>query len=177
MFLRGTVTDNSDPMMRGRVRVWVWGVHKEEDPNLPWAEVMGSTAFPLHQGSGISNVIPVGATVWVTFEHNDFQCPIVVGIFVGHSADSMDAANPGNSDFNGGAQGPGGADYGQITMIANKAGGMIMDEGRKKVEMNSGNNRIQMDGKTGNITITNGMASIELKGPVIILKGLNTVVI
>ena len=48
--LRGTVTDNQDPMQRGRCRVYVWGMHQEADDNLPWAETAGSTAFALHKG-------------------------------------------------------------------------------------------------------------------------------
>ena len=99
-FLRGEVTDNSDPMKRGRVRVKVWGVHDDDDDDLPWAEVMGDTADPLHNGSGTRpKEMPVGCTVWVEFEHGDINCPIVCGVFVGHNTDSMAMAFPFNSDY------------------------------------------------------------------------------
>lgn len=143
-FLRGTVVDNQDPMKRGRVRVWVWGIHfepekisgkatpgyhpKNEKPegweNLPWAEVMGDTTDPLHQGKGKKpEEFPLDATVWVEFEAGDLNCPVVVGVYVGHEAgDDMQAANPGNSDWMMAGGGGGGGLGG---MLGGALGGML----------------------------------------------------
>lgn len=164
--LRGIVTDNQDPMERGRVRVQVWGVHEKEDENLPWAEVMGCTAFPLHQGSGVASVIPVGATVWVGFEHDDLNCPVVLGIFVGHMADTMDQANPGNSDFAGGA-GSGGSYGTKTSMNIPGAGKIEFDSLNKTTTITNGMMKIDMDGRTGIVNIGNGMANISMMGPII----------
>ena len=130
-FLRGEVTDNNDPMQRGRVRVKVWGVHKDDDENLPWAEVMGDTADPLHQGKGKKpKKMPIGCTVWVEFEAGDLNCPVVVGVFVGHKAgDDMSAANAGNSDWamasGGGGGGLGGLLGGTLGALGTEIGGTL----------------------------------------------------
>ena len=130
-FLRGEVTDNNDPMQRGRVRVKVWGVHKDDDENLPWAEVMGDTADPLHQGKGKKpKKMPIGCTVWVEFEAGDLNCPVVVGVFVGHKAgDDMSAANAGNSDWamasGGGGGGLGGLLGGTLGALGTEIGGAL----------------------------------------------------
>lgn len=169
--LRGIVTDNADPMERGRVRVQVWGVHKEEDENLPWAEVMGSTAFPLHQGSGMAQVIPVGATVWVDFEQSDMNCPVVLGIFVGHQAETMDQANPGNSDFMGGAGS--GSDYGTKATMNMPGGASITFDGKEgKTEIKMGEVGITLDSKKKTIEMSSGSTGVEIsEGSVDIKNG------
>lgn len=168
--LRGVVTDNQDPMERGRVRVQVWGVHEKEDENLPWAEVMGCTAFPLHQGQGMAQVIPKGATVWVDFEHDDFNCPVVLGIFVGHQAETMDAANPGNSDFQGGA-GSGG-EYGQMATM-NLPGGASFkfDSVNKSSSFNMGSVGFKADSENKEFSLTNGRGQILMKGRDVYIPG------
>lgn len=168
--LRGIVTDNKDPMERGRVRVQIWGVHKEEDENLPWAEVMGSTAFPLHQGQGVASVIPVGATVWVDFEQSDMNCPVVLGIFVGHLADTMEQANPGNSDFQGGA-GSGG-DYGTKMSLSTPAGKIEFDMKNNNMNISNGSLGISMNPLTGGIGLTNGVSKLDMIGNVVKVDGI-----
>lgn len=171
MILRGVVTDNQDPMERGRVRVQIWGVHDEKDENLPWAEVMGSTAFPLHQGQGVASVIPVDATVWVGFEHNDLNCPVVFGIFVGHQADTMDQANPGNSDFQGGAGS--GSDYGtKMSLNVPGAGKIEFDTKNGTMNISNGAMSIGMDAMTNAVKIGNGIGGIEMIGNVIKTDGI-----
>lgn len=141
--LRGTVVDNQDPMKRGRCRVYVWGVHKKEDPNLPWAETAGSTMFGLHRGSGYSGVLQKGTTVWVQFEQNDIQCPIIVGVFVGHEAETMGDVSPENSDFSG----PSKADYGNVWQLTTPGGlGITFNDNKKTVEITNGSSRITLKG-------------------------------
>lgn len=135
--LRGTVTDNQDPMQRGRCRVFVWGMHSSEDPNLPWAETAGSTMFGLHNGVGYSGVLQVGTTVWVQFEQQDIQCPVIVGVFVGHNADNMGEAGPANSDFNPDAKGD---NYGQVWMFNTPAGNSFkMDDKNPRIHITTPN--------------------------------------
>lgn len=112
MLLRGTVTDNQDPMQRGRCRVFIWGMHKDHDPNLPWAEVIGTTHNGLHQGVGAASVLQVGTTVWVMFEQSEIQCPVIVGTFVGHTGNEMMEIKPETSDFPTHAKGD---KYGKVT--------------------------------------------------------------
>lgn len=135
--LRGTVTDNQDPMQRGRCRVYVWGMHQENDDNLPWAETAGSTAFALHKGVGYSGVIQVGTTVWVQFEQQDIQCPVIVGVFVGHDVDSPGDVSPENSDFNPDAKGD---NYGKVWMFNTPAGNSFkMDDANPQVHIKTPN--------------------------------------
>ena len=135
--LRGTVIDNQDPMQRGRCRVYVWGMHQEADDNLPWAETAGSTAFATNRGYGYSGVIQVGTTVWVQFEQQDIQCPVIVGVFVGHDTDSPGDVSPENSDFNPDAKGD---NYGKVWMFNTPAGNSFkMDDANPQVHIKTPN--------------------------------------
>lgn len=135
--LRGTVIDNQDPMQRGRCRVYVWGMHQEADDNLPWAETAGSTMFGLHRGIGYSGVLQVGTTVWVQFEQQDIQCPVIVGVFVGHDTDSPGDVSPENSDFNPDAKGD---NYGKVWMFNTPAGNSFkMDDANPQVHIKTPN--------------------------------------
>ncbi len=135
--LRGTVIDNQDPMQRGRCRVYVWGMHQEADDNLPWAETAGSTSFGLHKGVGYSGVLQVGTTVWVQFEQQDIQCPVIVGVFVGHDTDSPGDVSPENSDFNPDAKGD---NYGKVWMFNTPAGNSFkMDDANPQVHIKTPN--------------------------------------
>lgn len=135
--LRGTVIDNQDPMQRGRCRVYVWGMHREADDNLPWAETAGSTMFGIHRGVGYSGVLQVGTTVWVQFEQQDIQCPVIVGVFVGHDTDSPGDVSPENSDFNPDAKGD---NYGKVWMFNTPAGNSFkMDDANPQVHIKTPN--------------------------------------
>lgn len=135
--LRGTVIDNQDPMQRGRCRVYVWGMHQEADENLPWAETAGSTMFGLHKGVGYSGVLQVGTTVWVQFEQQDIQCPVIVGVFVGHDTDSPGDVSKDNSDFHPDAKGD---NYGKVWMFNTPAGNSFkMDDANPQVHIKTPN--------------------------------------
>lgn len=135
--LRGTVIDNQDPMQRGRCRVYVWGMHQEADDNLPWAETAGSTSFGIHKGVGYSGVLQVGTTVWVQFEQQDIQCPVIVGVFVGHDTDSPGDVSPENSDFHPDAKGD---NYGKVWMFNTPAGNSFkMDDANPQVHIKTPN--------------------------------------
>lgn len=179
--LRGTVTDNQDPMQRGRCRVYVWGMHKEEDENLPWAETAGSTMFGLHKGVGYSGVLQVGTTVWVQFEQNDVQCPVICGVFVGHDAESMAEISPENSDFHPDAKGD---KYGKVWMFNTPEGNSFkMDDADPRIHITTPNGfELDLDDKNrrirlgtpcgpevvmecdGKIQVTSGCAKITMDG-------------
>jgi len=95
---RGTVIFNDDPLVKGRVKVFVYDVYPpifETQPDkLPWAEPI----MPLFGGSwkverkeclnveaGVSSTpfasknIGLGASVWVMFENGDVNYPIILG--------------------------------------------------------------------------------------------------
>lgn len=163
MPLRGTVIDNKDPFQRGRCRVRVWGMHKEDDPNLPWAETMGSTAFGLHKGVGVSSVLQEGTTVWVEFEQSDLQCPIIVGVFVGHDAETMGEVSSDNSDFHPDAKG---ANYGLVQLITTPGGNRLeFNDADKRITLKTAcGPELTLDCGKKQAYLTNGNASMTMDG-------------
>lgn len=75
---RGTVANNVDPMMQGRLQVNVPAVYGSGQ--LSWAMPCVAFAGP---GVGLFLVPPVGANVWVEFEAGDPDYPIWAGCFWG----------------------------------------------------------------------------------------------
>jgi hypothetical protein len=99
-FYRGIVEDNKDPDKLGKVKVRVIGIHTPNNENsgkdfdfitteqLPWAEIMGGTGGGLVSGIGLSSVLRQGTWVWVIFDHDNVNKPIVVGSIIGKCMES-----------------------------------------------------------------------------------------
>ena len=68
---RGIVTDTSDPSGAGRVRIQLPAL---AGSGGVWASVC--TPFGASPGS----TTPIGAEVWVGFEHGDENRPVVLGV-------------------------------------------------------------------------------------------------
>jgi hypothetical protein len=75
---RGSVVNNIDPMLMGRVQVSVPAVLG--DGRLSWAMPCAPYAGP---GVGFFAIPPIGAQVWVEFEAGDPDYPIYSGGFWG----------------------------------------------------------------------------------------------
>jgi len=92
---RGTVVDNYDPLVKGRVKLHIPGVYPEElaktSSNLPWAEpamdLFGGSwtnerSGDLNTETGVTTIPHTskltlqGAQVWVFFEHGNWMRPI-----------------------------------------------------------------------------------------------------
>jgi uncharacterized protein involved in type VI secretion and phage assembly len=82
---RGTVIQNIDPEQRGRLQVTV------TDPLtlIPstWAEACVPLAGPTGPPMGSFFLPPIGAGVWIEFEHGDVNKPIWVGCRFGTAPD------------------------------------------------------------------------------------------
>lgn len=91
---RGTVVQNVDPERRGRLQVMVPDVFKL----LPstWAEPSVPLAGPTGPPMGIYAVPPIGAGVWVQFEHGDPNYPIWTGCRWGPATDVPPLAQVAN---------------------------------------------------------------------------------
>lgn len=91
----GTVLNNIDPERRGRLQLIVPDVHSL----LPttWAEACVPLAGPTGPPMGVYMVPPIGAGVWVEFEHGNFDKPIWVGCRWGLQSDIPLAAHLGNA--------------------------------------------------------------------------------
>lgn len=82
---RGTVVNNADPMMRGRLQVMVPDVFGAVPST--WAEACTPLAGPTGPPMGAHLVPPIGAGVWVEFEQGDPNYPIWVGCRWGSASD------------------------------------------------------------------------------------------
>jgi uncharacterized protein involved in type VI secretion and phage assembly len=79
---RGTVTDNKDPLMIGRVKARVPDVMGDQESGwaMPCAPFGGS-------GVGFFAIPATGAGVWIEFEHGDPDYPIWSGCWWGSMAE------------------------------------------------------------------------------------------
>ena len=90
---RGIVTNNVDPMMRGRLMVQVPDVLGLVPST--WAEPCTPLAGPTGPPMGVYMVPPIGAGVWVEFEQGNPDYPIWVGCRWGTTADIPPLAKVG----------------------------------------------------------------------------------
>lgn len=90
---RGTVVNNIDPMLRGRLLVTV----PDAIGPVPssWAEPCVPLAGPTGPPMGVYMVPVIGAGVWVEFEQGDVSRPIWVGCRWGGSSDVPPLAHAG----------------------------------------------------------------------------------
>ena len=90
---RGTVINNIDPLLSGRLLVTVPDVLGVVPSS--WAEPCVPLAGPTGPPMGVYLVPPIGAGVWVEFEQGDADHPIWVGCRWGSPADVPPLAHLG----------------------------------------------------------------------------------
>jgi uncharacterized protein involved in type VI secretion and phage assembly len=145
---RGVVTDNRDPLHRGRVRVRVPTVMEES--SLSWAEPCAPYA-----GSevGFFTIPPEKAHVWVEFEAGDRNRPIWSGCF--WSEDDGVPAQEGSPEQK---------------VLKTKAGTIKVDDSKDEITIETGGAKIAIDRQ--GIEITNGKgASVVLKNNKVSING------
>lgn len=91
---RGTVLQNVDPEQRGRLQLTIPDVLGAIPSS--WAEPCVPLAGPTGPPMGVYMVPPIGAGVWVEFEHGDPDHPIWVGCRWGSQSDIPTLAKAGN---------------------------------------------------------------------------------
>jgi len=84
---RGTVVNNVDPMLQGRIQAMVPDVSNVMLTS--WAEPCVPVAG---MQMGIFSVPPIGAGVWIEFEQGDPDHPVWTGCILGSAADVPAAA-------------------------------------------------------------------------------------
>jgi uncharacterized protein involved in type VI secretion and phage assembly len=90
---RGTVVNNIDPMLKGRLLVTVPDAVGLTPSS--WAEPCVPLAGPTGPPMGVYMVPPIGAGVWVEFEHGDPNLPVWVGCRWGAPSDVPPLAHLG----------------------------------------------------------------------------------
>ena len=90
---RGTVLNNVDPEQRGRLTLSVPDVLGAVPSS--WAEPCVPLAGPTGPPMGVYLVPPIGAGVWVEFEHGDPSYPIWTGCRWGAQSDVPPLAKAG----------------------------------------------------------------------------------
>ncbi len=90
---RGTVLNNVDPETRGRLTLNIPDVLGVVPST--WAEPCTPLAGPTGPPMGVYMVPPIGAGVWVEFEHGDPNYPIWVGCRWGGPSDIPPLAHAG----------------------------------------------------------------------------------
>ena len=90
---RGTVLNNIDPEMKGRLLLSIPGVLGMVPST--WAEPCVPLAGPTGPPMGVYMVPPIGAGVWVEFEEGDLNRPIWVGCRWGTGSDIPTLAHAG----------------------------------------------------------------------------------
>lgn len=91
---RGTVLNNVDPEQRGRLMLTIPDVLGAIPSS--WAEPCVPLAGPSGPPMGVYLVPPIGAGVWVEFEHGDPDYPIWSGCRWGAQSDIPTMAKAGN---------------------------------------------------------------------------------
>jgi uncharacterized protein involved in type VI secretion and phage assembly len=142
---RGVVVDNNDPNQLGRLTARVPDVFGDETSG--WA--LPATPYA-GDGVGLYLIPPVGASVWIEFEHGDPEYPIWSGCFWAGGEVPASPASPDVKVLKTPA--------GTITIndTSGAAGITIETADGKKIVMDS-----------GGIEITVGQAVVKLSGPTV----------
>lgn len=131
---QGTVINNIDPELRGRLQVMVPDVTSL----LPstWAEACTPLAGPTGPPMGVYLVPPIGAGVWVEFEHGDPNRPIWVGCRWGSQADVPTIAHAGLPASPSIVLQTAGQNMVVISDVPGPAGGIMLRSGASTVLIN-----------------------------------------
>jgi uncharacterized protein involved in type VI secretion and phage assembly len=142
---RGVVVDNNDPNQLGRLTARVPDVFGDETSG--WA--LPATPYA-GDGVGLYLIPPVGASVWIEFEHGDPEYPIWSGCFWAGGEVPASPASPDVKVLKTPA--------GTITIndASGSAGITIETADGKKIVMDS-----------NGIEITVGQAVVKLSGPTV----------
>jgi len=146
---RGVVTDNRDPRSLGRVRARVPDVLGENEsgwamPAVPYAG----------NGVGLFLLPPVGALVWMEFEHGEADYPIWTGCFWAAGEVPASPAGPEKKVLK--------SDAGTLTLDDAPGGGGVTIETTRGMKITMDTSGIQIDdGQGGSVKLTGVEVSVN----------------
>ena len=146
---RGVVTDNRDPRSLGRVRARVPDVLGENEsgwamPAVPYAG----------DGVGLFLLPPVGASVWMEFEHGEADYPIWTGCFWATGEVPASPAGPEKKVLK--------SDAGTLTLDDAPGGGGVTIETARGMKITLDTGGIQIDdGQGGSVKLTGVKVSVN----------------
>jgi len=146
---RGVVTDNRDPRSLGRVRARVPDVLGENEsgwamPAVPYAG----------NGVGLFLLPPVGALVWMEFEHGEADYPIWTGCFWAAGEVPASPAGPEKKVLK--------SDAGTLTLDDAPGGGGVTIETTRGMKITMDTSGIQIDdGQGGSVKLTGVKVSVN----------------
>lgn len=146
---RGTVTDNRDPQQLGRVRAKVPDVLGEHDSGwaLPCVPYAGKSV-------GLFLIPPVGASVWVEFEHGNPDYPIWTGCFWAQGEVPATPAGPEMKVLK--------TDVGTVTLNDTAGAGGITLETTAGMKITLTASSLELnDGQGGSIKLTGPQVSVN----------------
>jgi uncharacterized protein involved in type VI secretion and phage assembly len=149
---RGTVVNNVDPMQMGRLMVQVPDVSNV----LPSTWAMPCLPFAGIQ-SGMYAIPAIGSGVWIEFEQGNSDYPIWVGCFWGSAAEIPALALAGPPAVQSIVLQTTGQNTLMISDVPGPTGGILLKS----------NTGAMIAINALGITITNGVATIELTGPTV----------
>jgi len=123
----GVVEDRNDPLMLGRCRVRILGVHTDNlsdlpTKDLPWATPIQPITSAAVSGVGHSPMGPVeGSWVVIVFIDDAMQLPVMMGSIAGIPGkfDSLESATPPDNDLAGNAS--------TDNVVKTGSGGIVVD--------------------------------------------------
>jgi uncharacterized protein involved in type VI secretion and phage assembly len=146
---RGVVTDNRDPRSLGRIRARVPDVLGDNEsgwamPAVPYAG----------NGVGLFLLPPVGASVWLEFEHGRADYPIWTGCFWATGEVPANPADPEKKVLK--------SDAGTLTLDDSPGGGGVTIETARGMKIVFDTSGIQIDdGQGGSVKLSGVKVSVN----------------
>ncbi len=131
---RGTVLNNIDPELRGRLMCMVPDVYGLVPST--WCEACTPLAGPTGPPMGVHFLPPIGAGVWVEFEQGDPDYPVWVGCRWGSSADLPALAKAGLPVSPSIVLQTAGQNLVVISDLPGPAGGIMIQSGASVISIN-----------------------------------------
>jgi uncharacterized protein involved in type VI secretion and phage assembly len=145
---RGIVTDNTDPSRLGRVRARVPDAFGDNDsgwalPAVPYAG----------DGVGFFMIPPVGASVWIEFEHGDPEYPIWSGCFWLEGQTVPSPASPDTKVIK--------TDVATITIVDQSGSGSVKIETTDGMKIEMTSSGIEVNASSGTLKLNGTQVNIN----------------